>query len=58
MRMENETLKKSKKIPVKTSKEIKDLILSIKKKIKTNLSPRELKVFVEELSKSDNRLAL
>ena len=58
MRMENETLKKVKEDSGKTSKEIKDLILSIKKKIKTNLSPRELKVFVEELSKSDNRLAL
>ncbi len=58
IRMNNGSMKEVQGSLKKTEKQMKKTVSDIKKKIKDNLSPKELKIFVEELSKNGNRLEL
>ncbi len=58
IRMNSGNMKDARGSLKKTEKQMEKTISNIKKKIKDNLSSKELKIFVEELSKKENRLEL
>ena len=58
IRMNNGSLEEIRESSKRTKKQIGKTVSKIKRKIKDNLSPKELKVFVEELSKSGDRFEL
>ncbi len=58
IRMENGTVKEARDSSGMSKKQMEKTISKIKIKIKENLSSKELKVFVEELSKNGNKFEL